>query len=76
MEADTKAFILSIVMIIFELWNIHQARRTGSVYLGLLSIMKQKKNKNFQVALVGNVIWTLFLIAFSARYVLMRCGIL
>jgi hypothetical protein len=64
MTSYLAAIIVSAVIVVFEVWNIRQAKRSGCVYLGLLLTMKRKENKNFEVALIGNIVWTILLLIF------------
>ena len=49
-------FFILVLILFFEIWNICQSRKSGHIYVGRGWRINRTDGKNFQVALVMNVI--------------------
>ena len=54
---------LTVVILLFQIWNLYSSQKTGRIYLGLLSYKKSAENNDFRVGVICNVIWTVMVLA-------------
>ena len=74
MTSYSLAIIVSAVLVVFEVWNISQARRSGCVYLGILPVWKRPESGDFEITLLGNIIGTVLLLGYMMYFLVRQFG--
>jgi hypothetical protein len=73
MKSEIKELVVVCALLLFELWNLHQSKRSRRIHLLRFAVQEIKGSREFKNVVLVNIIFTLILFAFIIRLIVKIC---
>ena len=64
MKDDVREILFAFALVLFELWNIHQAKRSGRIFFGRFYARERNGSNEFKITIILNIVFTVYLVVF------------